>query len=868
MTNISKTKQNIKEYPNLYLHYTFICLIVISFVLSIFTIASSVMQINKPFMGFRMEPTLTVSAVNERYWPGVIAGVKEYDKILKINDKEVFFPREVQEFIRNSKPGDKIKYTISHKGKSANETTDIIVPVTIFTANDFLRSFMTIFAVGLAFLIVGTIAYLIKPANKITQAHLLLMIAVGLTSVFANDFDTTMLFPRIWIIAIAMTGATSIHLGLIFPTEKRIVQKWPLIVYIPYIIGLLLCGAWEFVYQEQGFLKMGESAFNAHFELYDLNLAWALLGGFGGMLGIMIHSLFTIKDEKLRQQLKVGLYGAIVAFAPMIFLWALPLMLEHPLDSTGTIAAVCWVLFIAFPISITYAVVKHKLFDIDFVIKQSMVYSTLLAFLGGIYSLLATALQYILVQLTGKPSEITYFVLTIFVALLFDPARSYIRNFIDKKFFREKYNLRMALSEFVEQVGTTLDTEDVFSGINAILKKYFHPKHFSVFLKVHAKNSLILKYSENFPADKCSELSLDNPFVRKTFNLANIVMDVKKGTAKFTGKLPDIQPLEELNIDVSIPIVARTKESTTALEFTNEIIGLLNLGPKLSEMDYTIEEEELLNKLMQQVALTIHHAQLADEVVEKERMKAEFEKARAIQRAMLPQEELKIEGFQITGFMESADETGGDYYDWYTLPNNQFIVGLGDVTGHGIDAAMIVAMAKSCLYTQINIEYEVPVVLKALNSSIYDFSHRQAGIRKLMSFVYAVFDVEKSSMRISSAGHWFPYVYQAQEGVIDNFANLKPTYPLGVRPTDKFRCQTGEYILQTGDVLVFFTDGLHEAVNIHEEEFGFERLENLIKEHHDLDASDIKDKIIEEWNTFIGEQKPNDDITVLVVKKV
>lgn len=864
MTNLSKIKSNQKELPRLYIHYTFIALIIISFIISIITVTAVIMQINKPFMGFRMEPTLSVSAVNEGSWAGMKAGLKEYDRILKMNDIPVSTPSEVIQIIQNTQIGNKIKYTISHKGEPATKISDLSIELQPFTLIDFLRSFCTLFIVGLAFLIVGTVAYLFKPANKITQAHLLLMIAVGLSTVLANDFDSTMIFPRIWILMICMTGATSLHLGLVFPVQKKIVQKFPFVLYVPYIIGVMLGVTWEMVFKSQGFLKMGESAFNLHFELYDFSLMWAILIGFGGMLGMMIHSLITIKAEKFRQQVKVGLFGAIVAFAPMIFLWLIPLILEHPLDPTGTLATVCWILFIAFPISITYAVLKHKLFDIDFVIKQSMVYTILLVFLGGSYGLITTAVQYVLVQATGKTSELTYIVFAIGVALIFDPVRSGIRNFIDKRFFREKYNLRLALSEFIEKVGATLEKDELFSGIKIILNKYFHPKHVSIFLKVPSRNSLLLAYSENFPQDKCSELSLDNPFIRRTFNLANVIIDVKKGTAK----LAEFQPLEELGVKLSIPIVAKTKVSTTVLDFKNEIIGLLNLGPKLSELDYTDEDEELLSKLMQQVALTIHHAQLTDEMVEKERIKAEYERARLIQLAMLPQKELDIPGYEITGFMESADQTGGDYYDWYSISKNKFLIGVGDVTGHGIEAALVVAMAKSCLYNQISFEHEVPAVMKALNNSIYELAHRQAGTeRKLMTFVYAFFDAEKNSIRLSAAGHWFPYIYQAKTESLSNFSHLKPTYPLGVRPPDKFRCQTGESILEKGDVLVFFTDGIHEAINEKGEEFGLERLENLIKEYYHLSAHELKERIIIEWKSFIGNQKLNDDITFVVVKK-
>lgn len=234
---------------------------------------------------------------------------------------------------------------------------------------------------------------------------------------------------------------------------------------------------------------------------------------------------------------------------------------------------------------------------------------------------------------------------------------------------------------------------------------------------------------------------------------------------------------------------------------------------------------------------------------------------------MLPQEEMQLDKFDVTGFSESADETGGDYYDWYNLGEGQFIVGVGDVTGHGIDAAMIVSMAKSCLYNQVVSSPEVPDVMAALNRTLNDMAQKaQRQHRKLMSFIYSYFDTETLTCKMASAGHWFPYHYSASTGTLTNFPDFQGTFPLGQRPAEKFKCTEHQITVEPNDILIYFTDGLHEAQNTQGQDYDFERLEQLIHWYKDLSAHEIKARIQADWEDHIKGHGMDDDMTLVVIK--
>lgn len=867
-------------------------LIVLSCVFSVVVVFATIGLIGQPFAGFRIEPTLTVSAVNESEWNGPKAGIKTFDRILAVDGKVYQTAAEFKQMIAATKPGTVLTYKMQHD--EDKKIQEYKIAVQTFTAVDFLSSFLILFIVGFLHIFVGSVAYLIRPSNPAARAHLFMTLAIGVTTTLVGDYDTTMLVPRIWIAAVALTGAACLHLGMYFPQKKKTLAKRPWLVWVPYAISFTLVGAWEFAFRKLG-LPGYEAAgikdlFDLHFALYNVSLLWSLIVGFIGLIALIVHSLVKAESQVVRNQAKVALLGGVIAYIPMTIFWMIMDQTLH-IPLPAAVATICWILFVVFPVAIAYAIVKHKMFDIDFVLKQSMTYSALIVLLGSVYVLLAAGLQQLLTPLMTHNSELTSYMLTTAVTvLLFEPLKLNIRNVIDKRFFRAKYDFRTALSDFIDTARTTIDVEDLIPKLIEVVDKTIHPKHTLLFLKNPAHNSLQLVHShgidfklkEEIPLDDAgllAALGLSKPRKSLTSRLTGAIslnaMAQQQGplpspipfllVKRITKELPSLEQTEAIRNSLTLPLTVRMPLESG--EVREEVIGLLTLGEKKSEMDYTIEDRQLFQSIGQQLALTVHSSQLAVEVAEKEAIKQNLLKARVIQRSMLPDTELALEKFELTGFSESADETGGDYYDWYDLGEGKFIVGMGDVTGHGIDAAMVVGMAKSCLYNQVVVDPAVTHVMAALNRTINEISRRtDRRNRKLMSFVYSYFDTESMTCKIASAGHWYPMLYRASAGEIVQFTDFKSTFPLGQRPADKFSCSEHSFDLADGDVLLYYTDGLHEAVNVNGQTYDLERVEQLLNWYHDLPADQIKEKIHTDWEQFIAGRGMDDDMTLVVVK--
>ncbi|HEY9899122.1 MAG TPA: SpoIIE family protein phosphatase [Pantanalinema sp.] len=296
---------------------------------------------------------------------------------------------------------------------------------------------------------------------------------------------------------------------------------------------------------------------------------------------------------------------------------------------------------------------------------------------------------------------------------------------------------------------------------------------------------------------------------------------------------------------------------------------------KVSEGDLTIRvpaarSDELGDLARSFNAMTQAIAQHRDELKENERMIQELATARKIQQAMLPTEAPSDGALNIDFYLETSTEVGGDYFDFLPVEKNKLALVIGDVTGHGVPAALLMAVIKSCLHTQVLTDFRVPNVMGIANNILHQGSFE----RRFMTFFYSLLDTETGRLAYANAGHPYPFHYRSAQRTVEMLEMA--SYPLGVRAS--MPIQEQEVTLDPGDVLVFYSDGIIEAKNAHGEEFGFERMEKLILDHGDLSAGALKEKLLASWRKYVydGTQpldyqavkadRADDDITIVVVK--
>jgi len=305
-------------------------------------------------------------------------------------------------------------------------------------------------------------------------------------------------------------------------------------------------------------------------------------------------------------------------------------------------------------------------------------------------------------------------------------------------------------------------------------------------------------------------------------------------------------------IDVMLCVPLKTRK---------EILGVITLGRKTRKVIFTANDEKLLVALASQTAIAIDTAWLHQQEIKRQRLDKELAVGQQIQLSLLPEHEPVIPGWQFAAIYQSAREVGGDFYDFFELPGSPKRLGMliADVTGKGVPAALFMAFSRSIIRTTSMHGGNPADVLKQANRLIVQ--DNRSGI--FLTAFYAIVTLETGQVAYASAGHNWPLYASAQHNYCQELS--AGGFLLGALTDINIDEQTIE--LSNGDVLVFFTDGVPEAMNSDGEMFGEERLQAVVKDNVTQKANAILQAIVDQVKAFTGDIPQSDDFTLFVVKR-
>lgn len=235
--------------------------------------------------------------------------------------------------------------------------------------------------------------------------------------------------------------------------------------------------------------------------------------------------------------------------------------------------------------------------------------------------------------------------------------------------------------------------------------------------------------------------------------------------------------------------------------------------------------------------------------------------ARSIQQSLLPQGPPQIEGFDIAGWNRPADDTGGDYFDWKILPDGKIVISLADVTGHGIGPALLATACHAYARSNFRIGQELPAAVEHLNQELG--ADLTSG--RFVTFVAAICSPHCPEMEMLSAGHGPLFIYSRPD---DRFTELDAhALPLGILPSFSSSPST-RLKLHTGDLVLLATDGFFEWENSQGEQFGIQRMEEVVRASRDVASSEIIARLYEAVTTFSNGTKQQDDLTAVIIKRL
>lgn len=247
---------------------------------------------------------------------------------------------------------------------------------------------------------------------------------------------------------------------------------------------------------------------------------------------------------------------------------------------------------------------------------------------------------------------------------------------------------------------------------------------------------------------------------------------------------------------------------------------------------------------------------LALELVDQLRVRDEVEVARQLQDELLPDADPRWPGYRLAHSYRTANTIGGDYYDFLDLEDGRWAIAVGDASGHGIGAGLLMAIASASLRTAVELDPDPSAVLGLLDRTL----SRTGGRRAFMTLFYGVIDPADGSFEFACGGHPFPYVRRA-DGRVEELGT--GALPLGLGRRRPY--QTQQSTLEAGDQLVLYSDGLPEACGKQDAAFGFERLRTLVA--GGKDARHTHDRILDAVDRHLADRPLHDDLTLVVVER-
>jgi len=291
-----------------------------------------------------------------------------------------------------------------------------------------------------------------------------------------------------------------------------------------------------------------------------------------------------------------------------------------------------------------------------------------------------------------------------------------------------------------------------------------------------------------------------------------------------------------------------------------DALGVIQIDTRDMKQQFSQDDLDLLTSVAAQAALAIENASLHSSLLKQHDLDRELEFATQVQLGFLPTERPRLNGYQFYDFYEAAYRVGGDFFDYVLLPDGRVAIGLGDVAGKGVPAALLMARVYSAARYELIAKPTVAEAMCGLNSGI-----SSSGLgHRFVTFVCAVLDPKTHELTMVNAGHLPPLLRDAKGKVI-KIACDDSGLPLGVKQDYEYHQSTIR--LASGDTVVMFTDGVTEAMNLENEIYGMKRLTAFLKQAPD-DVEPLGENLVEDVEKFGAGRSQRDDVCLICFRRM
>ncbi len=794
------------------------------------------------------------------------AGLRAGDAVLSINGRPFTGNQVLIDEIYRSHPGDTLSLISLRPDGSEVKVAVQLAPDRSMPAPLWAWILQSCFLlIPFLGLLIGLYVVFARPLN--THAWLILGILVYFDSVF---IPANLLQGRLSFIAVLWDTVTQTAMplclmlfGINFPDRSRLDIRYPWLKWV-IIVLLLTLFPTELVYD------YGHNYnFNAEAWLFPWIGTIRYIENIVSILAIgyffaCIATKASSATGDARRRLRLLYIGTAASLTP-VFIIVIIALIRHTdvgQNMPRWITLPAFAILMLFPITLAYVVVVQRAMDVRILIRQGTKYFFARSTVVIILVLLSVWMTVSLVHLIRYPNQQravdivrVFGIIALFFGFRFGLSRR-LQQKIDQRFFREAYSTEQVLSELSDEARNFTEVTPLLNTVTQRIANTLHIDRVAVFLRSGDTYRLQCSIGAPLAPGAIALPAASTTIATLTRGPASVYRD---DPSSWLVEASDSEraALADLSAELLVPLPGR-----------NQLAGVMALGPKRSQEPYSRMDRQLLQSVASQTGLALENAELFEnltaEVSHRERISREIEIAREVQQHLFPQVTPSIHGIDIVGHCRPAQAVGGDYYDFFLLPGTngeqRLALALGDISGKGISAALLMASLRASLRSAAQMQPgDLPMLMRHINRLVYESS----AANRYATFFYAELDTESHLLTYVNAGHNPPVILRGSEVIpLETTGTV-----IGLLPDVTFtRACT---LLRPGDFLVAFTDGISEAMNAAEEEWGESPMiaaaqARLSRDNGKTPARQLLDCIITEADRFTAGAPQHDDMTLLI----
>jgi PAS domain S-box-containing protein len=540
----------------------------------------AVQWLKLPFIGMFFEPNNVARLLESDNWPPELQRVREFDQLTAINNRPVTNARE-----RNAALAQNGFSPVSLTFASQDgESYQIIVTPWRFSGFELVNWFGVPYLVGVAFLLIGLWAYRLGWQRRSGRAFLIFTAAFSITTATYFDMNTFQYFVLGWVLSIPIVAGGLAHLALAFPREMVFVQRYPVMRVLPWLITLGLAiptvreilaptGPWEYI------------------------TSWVWGYGYGALaillfLGTLLLRVFKDESAMVRQQSRIIVFGAALAFGPIVVMFLLPTIFGQLVQFP---VAIAFPMMVFLPLSAAYAIVRYRMLDVDRFLGNTLTYALTATGAVMLFYILIAIIQF-LIPTSVKPDDPILIALYLFILVLaLNPLRDLMSEAIDRIFYRTRADYRRVLTRLSQELGISPEMQHTLKMLEQELNAALAPERIMLFL--YDDDDAVYRQHGEFDTSGFI-LPSESPLIE--------FLNPASGAVWFPPERSFPQELSDQN-ELLDQMACRL---FVPLRYEGRLIGILALGERRSGEPYTSDDLEFLNAVAGQSSLALENVRL------------------------------------------------------------------------------------------------------------------------------------------------------------------------------------------------------------------------------------------------------------------